>query len=108
MTGATCLHGPHHAAQKSTSTGTSEFKTSSSNVSVVTAIGSDMLYLPVVFICSLVYFGVKGSGIPQGGCEAGERGGQEHHPFALFICCFPLQTSTVSVPPRKRFVKIPC
>src|SRR5215204_7124178 len=61
MTGATCLHGPHHAAQKSTNTGTSEFKTSSSKVSPVTAMGSDMQYLLVVLICSLVYFVVKGT-----------------------------------------------
>src|SRR5688500_13348061 len=59
MTGATCLHGPHHAAQKSTNTGTSEFKTSSSKVSTVTAIGSDILYLLIFPICSLVYFIVK-------------------------------------------------
>src|SRR5215212_982406 len=45
ITGATCLQGPHHAAQKSTSTGTSDFKTSSSKVSPVTATGSDILYL---------------------------------------------------------------
>src|SRR5215203_3807444 len=60
MTGATCLQGPHHDAQKSTNTGTSDFKTSSSNVSAVTATGSDILYLLVLLICSLVYFGVKG------------------------------------------------
>src|SRR5215212_10132322 len=60
--GATCLHGPHHAAQKSTKTGTSEFKTSSSKVSTVTAIGSDILYLLMVLICSLVYFVVKALG----------------------------------------------
>src|SRR5215204_489973 len=60
MTGATCLHGPHHAAQKSTSTGTSEFKTSSSKVSTVTAMGSDIVYLLMVLICSSVYFVVKG------------------------------------------------
>src|SRR5215208_6477551 len=60
ITGATCLHGPHHAAQKSTKTGTSEFKTSSSKVSTVTAIGSDILYLLMALICSTVYFVVKG------------------------------------------------
>src|SRR5215204_3424316 len=59
MTGATCLHGPHHAAQKSTNTGTSEFRTSSSKVSSVTAMGSDISNLLMVLICSLVYFGVK-------------------------------------------------
>src|SRR5688500_14115616 len=59
MTGATCLHGPHHAAQKSTNTGTSEFRTSSSKVSTVTAMGSDIMYLLQVLICSLVYFIVK-------------------------------------------------
>jgi|SRR5919112_2949562 hypothetical protein len=62
MTGATCLQGPHHDAQKSTSTGTSDFKTSSSNVSAVTATGSDIFYLLILLICSLVYFVVKGIG----------------------------------------------
>src|SRR5215210_1428203 len=73
MTGATCLHGPHHAAQKSTNTGTSDFKTSSSKVSAVTATGSDILYLLVALICSLVYFGVKESVPDASDRETSER-----------------------------------
>src|SRR5215218_32707 len=42
ITGATWRHGAHHEAQKSTNTGTSDFKTSSSKVCVVTATGSAM------------------------------------------------------------------
>src|SRR4051794_37574794 len=37
-TGATAWHGPHHSAQKSTMTGLSLFRTSSSKVAVVTAV----------------------------------------------------------------------
>src|ERR687897_1926872 len=74
ITGATCLQGPHHAAQKSTNTGTSEFKTSSSKVSDVTATGSDILYLLIPLICSLVYFVVKGWVPGEGECETGENG----------------------------------
>ena len=35
--GPICLHGPHHSAQKSTTTGIVELRTSVSNVSSVTA-----------------------------------------------------------------------
>jgi hypothetical protein len=82
MTGATCLHGPHHAAQKSTKTGTSEFKTSSSKVSTVTAIGSDILHLLIVLIYALVYFVVKSkalAGRDPEPCERGDRG--HNHAF---------------------------
>jgi hypothetical protein len=37
MIGPTILHGPHHAAQKSTITGLSDFKTTSSKVASVIA-----------------------------------------------------------------------
>src|SRR5688572_28808056 len=76
MTGATCLHGPHHAAQKSTNTGTSEFRTSSSKVSTVTAMGSDIMYLLMALICSLVYFVVKDNNLGERALEAGRS--EEH------------------------------
>src|SRR5215216_6263990 len=49
MTGATCRHGAHHSAQKSTTTGTSEFRTSSSKVSALTATGSPTTLPPDSF-----------------------------------------------------------
>src|ERR671915_526470 len=48
ITGATWRHGAHQEAQKSTSTGTSEFRISSSNVLVVTAKGCAILESPVL------------------------------------------------------------
>src|SRR5690242_18420169 len=38
MMGATCLHGPHQSAQKSTSTGLSDLRTTSSKVASVTSV----------------------------------------------------------------------
>src|SRR3712207_1994066 len=46
MMGATCLHGPHQSAQKSTITGLSDLSTSSSNVESVTSLTAP--------ICSLL------------------------------------------------------
>src|SRR5919108_4858446 len=40
-TGETAWHGPHHSAQKSTSTGVSLFRTSASNVASVTSSAID-------------------------------------------------------------------
>src|SRR5215207_2879372 len=52
ITGATNRHGPHHAAQKSTRTGTSERRTSLSNVAAVSSIG--LLILSVSLLSSSV------------------------------------------------------
>src|SRR5712691_1192201 len=45
-TGATILHGPHHVAQKSTSTGMSDFRTSCSNVWSLTTCGFPITAAP--------------------------------------------------------------
>src|SRR4029077_3971508 len=52
ISGATILHGPHHAAQKSTTTGRSDLRTSSSKfASVATLISAIGIRCP--FLCAL-------------------------------------------------------
>src|SRR5215208_1345508 len=55
MTGATNRHGPHHAAQKSTRTGTSERATSLSNVAAVSSIGLLIVSVSLLYFPSSVH-----------------------------------------------------
>src|SRR6478735_5954894 len=51
-TGETIRHGPHHSAQKSTSTGPSAWSTSCSNVADVVALA--VMFSPSVEVCLLL------------------------------------------------------
>src|SRR6056297_3996638 len=53
--GPICLQGPHHSAQKSTTTGISEFFTSASKVSSVTATVAMGFLLTGVCVCKATY-----------------------------------------------------
>src|ERR671912_2340043 len=75
ITGATWRHGAHQEAQKSTSTGTSELRTSSSNVLAVTATGCAILQSPVRAGSLSEYTPrVKVAGFEDDSCETCHRG----------------------------------
>src|SRR5918992_5596917 len=68
MIGATCLHGPHQSAQKSTTTGLSDFSTTSEKVASVTSATA-----PIP--CSLVMSRrVRDAFVCGGGSHAGFKG----------------------------------
>src|SRR3974390_697109 len=66
--GAIARHGPHHAAQKSTSTGLSDFSTSESKfASVTSTIALLAIVPPDIFTCgSLSWMGKNRTPVPPG------------------------------------------
>ena len=68
-TGATAWHGPHHSAQKSTSTGTSLWITSCSNVSFLTAVDIESFRCVVLVV---LYTGrtTRGAGCSRSSLES--------------------------------------